>query len=128
MAVKPKGIASRDFKPILDFFSIVEKTKGKSGLINLAKISRTNLLNYLSGNPERIPGIRLTANGIPRFLGKALIRKVMDNDPVILRLVLTLLFSTRSLKTVASPNIEPIVDPLDKGASTTGISLFMGDF
>lgn len=123
MVVKPKGIALRDFKPILEFFSHVESTKGKKGLINLAKVARTNLLNYLSGNPERVPGIRLTASGIPKFLGPVLIKRIMNDDPVILRFVLTLLFSTRSLKTKANPDINPIIVPLDKGASINGISL-----
>lgn len=128
MVVKPKGLALRDLKPLLNFFTKVWNTKGKEGLIILAKISRTNLLNYLSGNPVRLKGVKLTASGIPVFLGPRLIKAIIDKDPVVLRFVLTVLFSTRSLKTKASPDIETITDPLKKGASWDGISLFMGDF
>jgi len=96
--------------------------------MTLFKVSRANILNYLSGNPERLIGVSLTANGIPKFLGPKLIKAVMDKDPTKLRFILTVLFSTRSLKTGASPDIKTITDPLDKGASVDGISLFMGDF
>lgn len=80
-------------------------------------------MNYLSGNPERVEGVRLTTlDRLPVALGP-LLRVVRDQDPVLLRLVMTVLFSSRALRTKATPSIEPIVSPLDKGASYGGLTL-----
>jgi hypothetical protein len=84
-------------------------------------------MNYLSSNSERVEGCKLSAGGIPTCLGP-LRKRVIEQNPVILRFVLTLLFSTRALKSEAQPDIESIVAPSKRGSSYMGISVFSADF
>lgn len=84
-------------------------------------------MNYLSGNPQRVKGCKLSAGGLPTCLGR-LRKRVIEQDPVILRFVLTLLTSTRSLKSEPEPDIESIVAPSKRGNSHCGISMFVVQF
>jgi len=47
----------------------VYSTRGVLPTIAYCKAIRGNLLNYLSGNPERLPGVRLRPSGVPKALG-----------------------------------------------------------
>ncbi|QTY21822.1 RNA-dependent RNA polymerase [Botryosphaeria dothidea mitovirus 3] len=126
-ATKPKALALRDFKPYLGTLQRVAETRGELALIAFSKAVRANVLNYLSGNPERVPGVRLTTkDGLPICLGP-LLRVVREQGPEM-RLVMTVLFSTRALRTEPVPDIEPIIAPLDKGASYGGLTLWAADF
>jgi len=84
-------------------------------------------MNYLSGNSYRDRSVRLSAGGIPACLGP-LRRIVIEQDPVKLRFVLTILFSSRALKSSPNPSIAPIVDPMKVGASTAGLAIFAVKF
>jgi hypothetical protein len=95
--------------------------------LKFAKSVRTNTMNYLSSNSERVEGCKLSAGGIPSCLGP-LRKRVIEQNPVILRFVLTLLTSTRALKSEAFPDIESIIAPSKRGLSYLGISLYSVDF
>jgi len=126
--VKCSDLALKDFTPYLDLLARVFETRGKLAGITFSKAIRANVMNYLSGNPERVEGVRITtSDGLPVGLGP-LLRVVRDQDPVKLRLVMTVLFCTRFLKTVPSPSLDPIVAPLNKGTNFGRIPMFAAKF
>lgn len=57
------------FTPFLLKLDWVLSTRGAPGLIIFVKSVRAQLLNYLSGNQERVKELRLTSDGIPKCLG-----------------------------------------------------------
>jgi len=107
----------------------VYETRGVSSTIAFCKAVRGNLVNYLSGNPLRIPGVRLRPSGLPYALG-ALASDIERNklSSLEMRVLMTVLFATRSLKGKPEPDISPIVDPLNKGVSLEGIDIYAQDF
>jgi hypothetical protein len=99
--------------------TLVYQTRGLNGLFQFTKTVRGNLLNYLSGNPIRIPGVALRPSGIPKCLGGLAERIEKGKIPTLgLRFILTVLFSTRSLKSSPSPDLESIVGPSKRSEST----------
>jgi len=117
--------------PVQSLVSLVErqelvaKSNGMEGLIAYNKALRSNLLNYLSGNPIRDPLAACTHDGIPRALG-SMIPLIRGNSYLAISMVLTVLMSTRSLKLKANPDIESIVAPF-KG-DLSNVSMFATDF
>jgi hypothetical protein len=104
------------------------KSRGVKGLIAFNKAVRLNLLNYLSGNPERVLGCQLALEGIPKILGPFVIQLVRKEVPrEILQLLLTMLFFTRGLELPARPNIKTITEPLYEG-SKIDIDIHMAEF
>jgi len=97
------------YKPLLSKLERVYITRGADGLINYVKAVRTNLLNYLSGNKDRVLGIEMTKDGFPRILVPLFSEYKKDIFPVArLQIVLTILYSTRALKLGREPDISPI--------------------
>jgi len=92
------------------------KTRGVTGLITYNKAVRLSFLKFLEGNPLQSSNIKLTKSGIPKVL-KDLIPIVQDiNHPYhykVIRLINTVLFSTRSLKTKPKPDLKTISDPFN---------------
>lgn len=77
---------------------ITFEQRGTDAGMTFVKSVRQNLLNYLSGNPERAPGVRCTKDGIPLVLG-AFKKELRDgNCPRLVAGILTVLYSTRALK------------------------------
>jgi len=112
------GYQRVELEKLLTSIILVFQTRGDKAGIAYTKAIRGNLMNYLSGNPERIPGVALRKSGLPRVLGS--IGKLIEKGEVPtfgLRLLLTVLFSTRALIIKAEPDIGSITDPLKKGAS-----------
>lgn len=107
----------------------VYDTRGTSSTIAFSKAVRGNLVNYLSGNPHRILGVRLRPSGLPYALG-ALASDIEQNklSSLEMRVLMTVLFATRSLKGKPEPDISPIIDPLKKGVSLIGIDIYAKDF
>jgi hypothetical protein len=121
-------LALEAFIPYLDALQRVFQTRGKAAGIVFSKTTRANVMNYLSGSPERLPGVRLTTlDGLPVCLGP-LLRVVRDQDPALLRLVMTILFCTRYLRLEPIADLEPIVAPLKKGTSFGHITMFSERF
>jgi hypothetical protein len=75
------------YTQILDRFLLLIKTRGIGGALTYWKSARTCWYMFLSGSNEpRPPGIGLTPEGIPRILGKRLVRKIRtDLSPDICR-------------------------------------------
>nr|UPW42057.1 MAG: putative RNA dependent RNA polymerase [Yunnan mito-like virus 29] len=121
------GFALSECKPLIDHLLKVFKTRGMASGIAYTKAVRSDVMNYLSGNPERSGSVRLATGGIPICLGP-LKKYVREQNPEILRIVLTILFSTRALKLKASPNLEPILAPSKRESATHGITLWAGSF
>jgi hypothetical protein len=95
--------------------------RGVRGLILYFRGIRSCVMNYLSGNPERPTGVRLTKDGIPVDLGPWIERlrsirtpntpEKAANGIKVLAILTTVLFSTRALKAGSQPDIRPITDP-----------------
>jgi len=105
--------SAKEWEPLVSTFSRVGRQRGAAGLISFVKSVRGNLLNYLSGNCERVPGVALTKDGIPKCLGPLIeiVRRKDPKDSDILKILTTILYSTRSLNTGKVPDINPIVAP-----------------
>lgn len=70
---------------------------------------RGNFMNYLSGNPIKIPGVKLRKSGIPVPFGILAIKLEQGKVPTFgLQLILTVLTCTRALKTEANPDLQTI--------------------
>nr|UPW42158.1 MAG: putative RNA dependent RNA polymerase [Guangdong mito-like virus 4] len=125
--VNPSGLSLAEFDYLLSHLESVFKTRGLKFGIAYVKAIRTNVMNYLSGNPERVRIVKLAAGGIPMCLGP-LRKVVIEQNPIKLRFVLTILFSTRALKLKSEPDIDAIIAPSKRGTSYRGISMFVVDF
>lgn len=79
--------------------SKILKTRGKVGLIEWCKNHRLALLHYLSGESKtkRVAGVLLDKDDFPKRLGLGVKERIKE-DTLLLRLLLTLLFSTRALR------------------------------
>lgn len=97
------------YDPLLLQLEHVYLTRGQEGLILYVKSLRTNLLNYLSGNPAKVEGIRLTKDGIPKILEPLIRESSFGKFPAArLQIILTILYSTRALKLGKEPDTSPI--------------------
>jgi hypothetical protein len=118
-----------EFDPLLASLSKVFADRGLKGGLTFVKSVRGNYLNFLSGNSERFPGVKLTNRGVPVCFGPLL--RFFDGSEIpvlVLRLLNTVLFSTRSLKTKASPDLGPITNPSKRGNFSYGVSRLVRDF
>lgn len=95
---------------LVEDISRIQENRGVKGLIVFVKATRSNLLNYLSGNSMRDPLSACTKDGIPKVL-KDLIPFVRRGSTIVISLILTILMSTRSLKSKADPDISSITQP-----------------
>jgi len=117
--------------PVQPLVQLVERqqkvleSNGLDRLIAWNKAVRSNLLNYLSGNPSRDPLSACTQDGIPVAL-KGLIPFVRDRSYFVINMTLTVLMSTRSIKLEAKPDISTIELPFTGDISN--VSIFVSDF
>jgi len=84
-------------------------------------------MNFLSGNPEKAEGVRCTKEGIPLVLGPLIDEFRRGPCPATLRMVNTILFSTRSLKIGKDANLNTITGDL-KIEHLPNISIFASSF
>lgn len=115
-------------KAILDKIQRVQKTRGTSSAIAFTKAVRGNLLNYLSGNKIKLPNVRLRSSGLPSVLGP-LAEKIENNEltPMGLKFLMTILFSTRGLKTPPVEDTKSITDQV-KTCSPYAFSSYTREF
>jgi hypothetical protein len=95
---------------LINHLETVYKSKGVHFYILYCKSIRGNLMNYLSGNPERDSLSVCTKDGIPKCLGD-LIPLVRRESYLAIAMIHTILFSTRSLKTGKKPDLSTITQP-----------------
>lgn len=88
----------------------VIKTRGLYNTIKYVKALRSNLINYLSGNPLRDKMCRCTKDGIPISLGD-LIPLIRSGQNRVIAFVLTILTATRALKFKTEPDTSTITQP-----------------
>jgi hypothetical protein len=89
------------------------------------KSLRIAFLNHLSGDSKPSPGISLTKDGIPKLLGD-LIPEIRKRSYLVIAMICTVLWASRSLKIGNLPNTDSITQPIN--GDVPNISLFMGDF
>lgn len=101
----------RKLSPLLSLMDKILRTRGKVGLILWCKSTRLALLHHLSGEfpLKRVEGVPVTKEGMPRSLIQVLGKG--EYDTTLLRLVLTILYSTRALSLGRDPDIRPIQSP-----------------
>lgn len=92
--------------------SVRLKARGVKDTIAYMKATRGNFYNYLSGNPLRHPGSACYGvSQFPSILGP--LKKYVDDDNYdVLRLVLTILTSTRAIKLKGPVNTDSITQPV----------------
>lgn len=71
-------------------------------------------MNYLSGNPIRVPGVGITKDGIPKCLGPIITYIRNIDDPhhfTVLKFTMTVLCAGRALKNKPDPDFDSITHP-----------------
>jgi hypothetical protein len=71
-------------------------------------------MNYLSGNTIKVPGVKITKDGIPVCLDSIIpyIRNIDHPHHIfMLRMTMTILSMTRALKDSPNPDFEAITHP-----------------
>lgn len=104
-----KGFNDTKVGMVLSYLKTLEKIskdRGIAGLISYNKKVRQAFMNYLLHSKERIEGIRLDNSGLP-FVLKGMEKYISDKNQ--LRLLLTVLYSTRALSIGKEPDYEPII-------------------
>nr|UOL49043.1 MAG: putative RNA-dependent RNA polymerase [Mitoviridae sp.] len=103
--------STQPVKELVSRIQRVVKTRGASEALDFVKKLRTAFQLYLSGTPEKVPGISLTKDGIPKVFGD-LIRIIRVSDPAqrsrVARAIFTVLFCTRALNLGKEPDLGPI--------------------
>jgi hypothetical protein len=100
------------FLPFLRYLDQIYICRGERGFLMYLKAVRSAYLGYLSNNPEKVVGVKVTRDGIPVALGDfvPIIRR--SNQPrVILPFLSTILWCTRSLNLGGLPDIKTITEP-----------------
>jgi len=115
---KPGTVPLGPLSKLIANLGKIQQTRGRDFLILFVKDARGNLMNYLSGSPERLPLAKTTKDGIPLILGD-LIPIVRGKSYLAIAMIYTVLFSTRSLKTGKIPNTESITAPYTGDLSGT---------
>lgn len=110
---------------LLTRFDSMAKSRGIYWTVSYIKDVRTAYLNYLAGSPIKVKSVKQTSDGLPIILGNLIPILRKGPTPVVLQLINTILFCTRSLNLGKSPDIGPIIDP-PKGY--VNIGHYMGDF
>jgi len=102
------------------------KTRGIKDTIRFVKATRTNLYNYLSGNILRSKDSKCYGDSqFPTILGP--LKQYIDNEHYdVLRLVLTILTATRSIKIKGEVDTDTITQPV-KG-DVPDLTQYMPDF
>nr|UJQ92520.1 MAG: putative RNA-dependent RNA polymerase [Mitoviridae sp.] len=100
------------FLPLISKMDIILRTRGEIGLVEWCKAVRLALLHHLSGEypSKRVKGVPVTKDGLPKVLVPVLGKSKLYNT-TLLRLVLTLLYSTRALQLGRIPDVRAIQDP-----------------
>lgn len=115
----------REFRYLTDSLCRVGNTRGSVFLIKYIKDVRSALLLYLSGEypSKRVGGVRVTHDGVPLILGPFIKEIRKGSSPALLRMINTILFSTRALNLGRDPDISPIVGPALGSIPTWGNSV-----
>jgi len=100
----------KHYDTLIGKLTLVKESVGVVQFLKIVKSIRSNYINYLSGNPERDLLTKCTKDGIPVILGE-LIPIVRGGGSFNKYLILTLLYSTRSLKLRPEPNTLSVTQP-----------------
>lgn len=112
MAWDELSLLLNEMKRLSNLYNSWVKQKGASWTIARIKLTRTLVMRHLSGNPVRVVEsdiIGLTHDGIPKHLG-ALIPRIRAKDPLIIRLVLTILQLSKFIQWWGDPDIKSIIE------------------
>lgn len=121
-----QSISLIPYDKLLDKMTLVKKSVGVDEFLKINKSVRANLINFLSGNLERDPKVKCTKDGIPLFLGDFIPILRSGATRIEIYLLLTILYSTRSLKTEARPDISSITQPFS--GDVTNLGMFSSSF
>jgi hypothetical protein len=119
-----------EFNQLLDHQLKIFNSRGKTSFILYNKSMRGALMNYLSGNAIRVPGVRLTNDGIPACFGP-LIRYIRDKDHPyhisVLKMTFSILSISRAMKDTVNPDYDAITHPY-KGVEGFSINQHIQSF
>nr|WTN86941.1 RNA-dependent RNA polymerase [Fusarium oxysporum mitovirus 3] len=119
-----------EFNQLLDHQLKIFNSRGKTSFIAYNKALRGALMNYLSGNTIKVPGVRLTKDGIPVCFG-SLIRYIRNKDHPyhisVLKMTFSILSISRAMKDKINPDFDAITHPY-KGVEGYDISQHIDSF
>lgn len=104
-------IRIEDLQPLILKMSNIFETRGIVAMVEWCKNLRLSLLHHLSGEwmHKRVKGVPVTKDGCPKVLKPLL--KMKPYNTTLIRLILTVLYSTRALKLGGKPDVQTIIDP-----------------
>jgi hypothetical protein len=118
------------FNQLLDHQLKIFNSRGKTSFIAYNKALKGALMGYLSGNPHRVPGVRLTKDGIPYCFGP-LIEYIRDKDHPyhfsVLKMTFSILSIGRAMKDSIMPDYDAITHPY-KGVEGYDITRHIDSF
>jgi hypothetical protein len=104
----PQLDISKPIRGFLQHLEVIQRTKGLPGLVSYLKDLRMVYWSFLCGNPISVRGIRMTSKGIPKVLAWTL--DYPNHEVQVVRLVNTILVSTRSFNLGKKVSISSIID------------------
>lgn len=104
-----------EIRKLCEYLSGIAKDRGIPGFVAYLKATRQALFLYLSGESlvKRTSGVSLDNQGFPKSLSpfKEIIQQEGPYRQMTLRFLTTVLASTRALKKITRPDLEPIRSP-----------------
>jgi len=97
-------------KEVLKSLDLIGKSNGLPYLVSYMKEVRLVYLRYLSGKPVKSKTVRTTSEGIPVILAWVKDYPKLSTNCFVKRLILTLLYSSRSLNLGNSVDLSSIIE------------------
>lgn len=119
-----KGLTLTELHPLISSISSAFSSRGLTGGFAFVKAVRGNFLNFLSGNSERIAGVKVRASGIPYCFGPLAVKLERGKVPAFgLQLILTVLLASRSL---SSSTVIPCTKSITEDLTVSELPDFVG--
>lgn len=122
-----QGLCVGDFKPLLDKLERVFLSRGQKFGVTYVKILRVYFVNYISGEQKTTP-FKLTHDRIPITLGDLIPKIRKAKTTLLVRLLMTIFFSTRSLKGKTQEDFSSITSSTNSSIECETLDIFIGDF
>jgi hypothetical protein len=110
---------SYEYKVLITSISETFKSRGEMEGIKWIKEVRLAFMKYLEGKPFKSSecSVKLDAQGLPNVFPQAIKDATIAGSIGDLKIILTILNSTRALSFGIGCDLEPIIKPLNKGES-----------
>jgi hypothetical protein len=123
-------VALPKLQSMIEKLDLIGKSRGQPFLISYMKEVRMLFLAYLSGKPVKSTLVSCTVKGLPKLLA---FYNEYNNRPesfrlFLIRLILTILYSSRSLNLGRNPDITSIIQSQQKVGVLPDMRLMVDSF